>query len=210
MLQLRESEKIMLIMRKHWFVMARTAIVFALAVLIPIIIFVAFSFLKNSVEINPVRAGVSRTADGSTYSQRLISIVTPDGSRWRSNGVNVSAAEPVINFLVPVYLMALLALLLLVWMDFYLDMWVITSERLIDVEQKGLFSREIAEIPLRHVQDVTLEVNGIIETFLKFGTIRIQTAGEREFIIQDVPNLYEAKDLILKYSALQNGVGTKK
>lgn len=171
MLQLRESEKIMLVMRKHWFVMARTAVIFLLAILIPVGVFIAASFLENFVE--------------------------------------VSRVEAIINFLIPIYLMVLSALALLVWMDFYLDMWVITNERLIDIEQKGLFSREIAEIPLRHVQDVTLEVRGVIETFLKFGTIRIQTAGEREFIIHDVPNLYEAKDLILKYSALQNGSGNK-
>ena len=105
--------------------------------------------------------------------------------------------------------MVLLTFLFYFWADYYLDMWIITTERIIDINQLGLFSREISEIPLRHVQDVTIEVHGIIETFLKFGTIKIQTAGEREFTIDTVPRLYEAKDLILKYSREQNGGTTK-
>ena len=108
--------------------------------------------------------------------------------------------ESAVNFLLSLYLMALFAFLFHFWMDYYLDMWIITTERLIDIEQRGLFSREIAEIPLRQIQDVTLEIHGVVETFLKFGTIKIQTAGEREFLIRNVPHLYEAKEVILKYA----------
>ncbi len=121
--------------------------------------------------------------------------------------LGMELVEPLTNFLLALYIMVLLVFLFLMWMDYYLDMWIITNERIIDVEQRGLFNRHIAEIPLQHVQDVTIEVRGIIETFLKFGTIRIQTAGEREFRIEFVPNLYEAKDLILKHTtALQKNL----
>ena len=77
------------------------------------------------------------------------------------------------------------------------DTWIITSRRIIDIEQQGLFSRHVAEIPLSRVQDITIEVNGILETLLRFGTIRIQTAGERDFFINDVPRLQELKNIIL-------------
>src|SRR3989344_2896083 len=102
------------------------------------------------------------------------------------------------NFFLALYIMILFLFLFLTWMDLYLDMWIITNERIIDVEQQGLFRRQMSEIPIKHVQDVTIEIKGVIETFLKFGTIRIQTAGEREFKIEYAPNLYEAKDLILR------------
>ena len=116
---------------------------------------------------------------------------------------------PATNFFLALYMIILFLTLFLFWMDYYLDMWIITDRRIIAVEQKGLFRREIAEILLPRVQDVTLEISGIIETFLKFGTIRIQTAGEREFRIEFVPNLYEAKDLILKHTtALQKNIST--
>ena len=111
--------------------------------------------------------------------------------------------ESLTNFFLTLYIMIILVFLFHFWADYYLDMWIITNERIIDIEQNGLFSREISEIPLRHVQDITLEIHGVIETLLKFGSIKIQTAGEREFAIKNVPRLYEAKDLILKYSREQ-------
>lgn len=113
--------------------------------------------------------------------------------------VNPEIINPLINFSLSLYVLLPLAYLLLMWMDYYLDMWIITNERIIDIEQHGLFNREISEIPLHRVQDVTIQVRGIIETLLGFGTIRIQTAGEREFDIRFVPHLYKAKDIILKY-----------
>lgn len=169
MLKLSNEEKILLVIRKHWFVMARTVIMFVVFLLLPPLVLTLMPYLAGYL-------GMERV-------------------------------EPLTNFLLALYIMVLLVFLFLMWMDYYLDMWIITNERIIDVEQRGLFNRHIAEIPLQHVQDVTIEVRGIIETFLKFGTIRIQTAGEREFNIEYVPRLYEAKDLILKYTtALQKTI----
>lgn len=113
---------------------------------------------------------------------------------------NFVVVEPLVNFFLSLYIITLLLFLFLFWMDYYLDMWIVTDQRIIAIEQKGLFSREISEVPLPHVQDITIDISGIVETFLKFGTIRIQTAGEREFAIEDIPRLYEIKDIILKYS----------
>lgn len=101
------------------------------------------------------------------------------------------------------YLVGIVIFAFFSWMDYYLDIWIITEKRIIDVEQRGLFNRQIAEIPMANVQDVTIEVLGIIETVLKFGTIKIQTAGEREFTIDDVPRLAEVKNAILTYAHQQ-------
>ena len=117
---------------------------------------------------------------------------------------NAATVEPLINLFLTIYIMIIFVVAFLFWMDYYLDMWIVTNQRIIDVEQRGLFNREISEIPIKHVQDITIEVNGVTQTFLKFGTIRIQTAGEREFTITDVPRLYELKDAIIKYSEIDS------
>jgi len=124
-----------------------------------------------------------------------------------TKGLNPILVETLVDFSLSLYIMILLVFMFLIWMDFYLDMWIITTKRIIDIEQRGLFSREISEIPLIHIQDITMEVRGIVRTFLKFGTIRIQTAGEREFTVRDIPHLYEIKDLILKYSQIERSGG---
>lgn len=74
------------------------------------------------------------------------------------------------------------------WIDYYLDVWFMTNERIVSIEQRGLFSRTIAEQKLFRIQDVNAEVHGLIATVLDYGTITIQTAGaEKVFFFKQVP-----------------------
>lgn len=60
---------------------------------------------------------------------------------------------------------------------FYLDMLVITNDRLLDIEQRNLFARAIAEADLYQIQDVSSEVVGVFATLFNYGDLTIQTAG---------------------------------
>ena len=98
-----------------------------------------------------------------------------------------------------VWLLGLWATFFIIWTDYYLDMLVLTAKRLMHIEQKGLFSREVSTLQLNKIQDITTEVHGIIQTLLKFGEIHIQTAGqEREFVVKDIPQPYKVRDTILR------------
>ncbi len=110
---------------------------------------------------------------------------------------------PIAFFFLALYLAAMLTWAFLLWMSYYLDAWVITDRRIIDIEQHGLWHREIQEITLDRIQNVRMEIPGFAATFLGFGDIRVETAGEGVLLIQTVPHLEEAKHLILKYSQQQ-------
>ncbi len=86
------------------------------------------------------------------------------------------------------------------WTDYYLDIWTITNKRLIAIDQRGLFSRSVGSFRLERLQDLNIEINGIIATFLDFGTIEAQTAGgsEEEFTVHGYPNPRELKSIIMK------------
>ena len=78
------------------------------------------------------------------------------------------------------------------FIDYYLDVWMITSRRVISMEQKGLFSRLLSEKDLGRMQDITAEVNGFWATVFRYGDVHIQTAGEEQrFIFKQVPNAEE-------------------
>ncbi|MBD3251701.1 PH domain-containing protein [Candidatus Uhrbacteria bacterium] len=64
------------------------------------------------------------------------------------------------------------------FIDWYLDIWIVTNYRIINIEQVGLFGRTMSELMLYNVQDVTSEINGFIRTIFDYGVIHIQTAGE--------------------------------
>lgn len=74
------------------------------------------------------------------------------------------------------------------FVDYYLDTWMVTNQRIINIEQKGLFARVISEKDLGKMQDITSEVKGFWATLLDYGDVHIQTAGETErFIFRQVP-----------------------
>ena len=66
------------------------------------------------------------------------------------------------------------------WTHYYLDLWIITDRRIIVVDQIGFFNRKVGSFRLERLQDIKVSVNGIIPTFLNFGTIRAQTASAAE------------------------------
>jgi membrane protein YdbS with pleckstrin-like domain len=69
------------------------------------------------------------------------------------------------------------------WTDHWLDAWVITNKRVIDIEQHGFFRRTISSFPLDRIQDVTCDTSGVIAMWLHFGDVRIQTASISEDLI---------------------------
>jgi hypothetical protein len=64
------------------------------------------------------------------------------------------------------------------FIDWYLDIWIVTNYRIINIEQRGLFARTMSELMLYNVQDVTSQIDGLLRTMFDFGTIHIQSAGE--------------------------------
>lgn len=87
----------------------------------------------------------------------------------------------------------------LTWIDYYFDVWVISEERILNIEQRGLFTRVISEVHLERVQDVTTKVEGFLPTLLNYGDIFIQTAGEeKNFHFRNVPSPDTHKDQIVE------------
>src|SRR3954462_9916527 len=70
-----------------------------------------------------------------------------------------------------------LGILLLVpsWIGWYFSVFIVTDQRLIQITQKGLFSRSVVDMGLSQIQMVNYEVSGLQETLLGFGTISMQT-----------------------------------
>ncbi|MFA6553624.1 MAG: PH domain-containing protein [Patescibacteria group bacterium] len=60
-----------------------------------------------------------------------------------------------------------------------LNIFVITSERIIDIDQTGFFSRTVSETTYDKIQDVSYSIKGIMQTFLHYGDVIIQTAGQQ-------------------------------
>lgn len=106
--------------------------------------------------------------------------------------------RPAIVLLGSGYVLVIWTFFMTRFVDYYLDTWIVTNDKILNVEQNGLFSRTVSELDLAKVQDVTSEVKGIVPTIFNYGNLYIQTAGEVErFIFEQVPHPDDIRKQIL-------------
>lgn len=87
----------------------------------------------------------------------------------------------------------------LIFVDYYLDVWILTDRRVVNIEQKGLFMREISELYYQKIQDVTTEIHGLIPTLLNYGDVYVQTAAEQSrFLFHKVPDPNSVKAQLME------------
>lgn len=85
------------------------------------------------------------------------------------------------------------------FIDYYLDIWIVTNDRIVDVEQFGLFSRTISELDLFRVQDVTTDIHGFFPTIFNYGDVSVKTASPNlDIIFRAVPQPNHVRQQLLQ------------
>lgn len=83
---------------------------------------------------------------------------------------------------------------------YYLNSWILTNMRLIDIDQRRFFHREISSLVLNRVQDITVETKGVLYSLLNIGSINVQSAGTTEhFLMKGIDHPNRLRDTILTY-----------
>lgn len=166
-IHLEDDEKILRIIRKHWFVITTEIIGLVLLALIPLVLDIVF--------INLPPDALSRFSD-------------------------LSGVQPYFIFGSALWVLILTMVGAGAWTHHYLDLWVVTSKRVVLIDQRGFFRRFVSSFRLERLQDMNIEINGVIPTLLNFGTIEAQTAGgsNEEFISYNMPDPAGIKALIIE------------
>ncbi len=75
------------------------------------------------------------------------------------------------------------------FLSWYFNVYIITDERVIDIDFNNLLSKRFSEAKLNAIQDITSQVTGLFQTMFNYGIIYIQTAGEvPEIQFENCPN----------------------
>lgn len=157
-----EGEKIILIVRHHWFVIFRRIIFYVLLASLP-----------------PAGYFILQLFPELYFSMTM------------------GTGQVIFTLALSVYYLYILIFFFHDWLDYYLDFWIITNHRIVDIEQRGVFSRTVSQHQLSRIQDISADVRGIIPTFMEFGSVQIQTAAaETKFIMEEVPQPYKLVRLI--------------
>lgn len=84
------------------------------------------------------------------------------------------------------------------WTDYYYDIWIVTNWRIIDIDQKGFYRRNIATLlNLDHIEDITTEEEGFFGSLLNYGSLQVQTAAShREFRMPSIARARKIERII--------------
>lgn len=157
-IHLQPEEHVLLIVRKHWFVLLVDILRVLIIGILPLI---ALAFIAPLTNIHPA----------------LTALFT---SMWA---------------------LVVWMMLFTEWTNYYLDVWIVTDKRVINIDQIHLFKRDIITLRIERVQDVKTQTHGFFATLLRFGNIEIQTAGaEAEAsVIRGIPDPDQVRNVILEY-----------
>lgn len=164
------GERVIAAVRKHWFVLVLELLPFVVLFLAPTILPQLVAWVARASE-TPVPF-----AEFFTYE------------------------DPIARFVLGLWW-------LMVWIGafntftrYYLNLWVITTSRIVYIHQHGFFNREVSSFLLSRVQDVTTDVDGFFATLLGYGSLRVQTAGtdSSDFRMEHIPHPAQLRDRIMR------------
>ncbi len=61
------------------------------------------------------------------------------------------------------------------WIGWHYSIYVLTNQRLMVVKQNGLFTREVVDLALHNIQNVSYKIKGVQGAMFGFGTLNIET-----------------------------------
>lgn len=145
------DEKILIVVREHWFPLFAKVFAITLLYLLPIV----FKMLLVDFDL------FERSQTASLIATAIVSV----------------------------YYLGLLVALLVVFVLYYLNVHIVSEQRVVDIDQVGLLSHEVSELNIETIEDVTSHTKGLFGNILDYGTVYVQTAGGTErFEFDNVPN----------------------
>jgi uncharacterized membrane protein YdbT with pleckstrin-like domain len=174
MINFDPNENIVKVVRKHWFVVLGFSVSLFLLALLPVI-----------------------------FYEFLIAILK-DFLPAESSIIFENFARENALFVYMIWLLCLWIVFFIEWTDYYLDAWIITDKRIIDVEQRGFFHRHVTSFRYEQIQDISVDTRGIIPTMFKYGILHIHTAGSHgagdgdDIVINHADKPEEIRAIIIK------------
>lgn len=83
------------------------------------------------------------------------------------------------------------------WVEWYLDLFILTDQRIIRIDQKGLFNRKVIEYSYDNIENVTYEISGVLAMAFGYGDVKVQSSeNKNEITIDKVPDPKKVQEMI--------------
>lgn len=105
----------------------------------------------------------------------LLMLMVPAGFEYFPG---ISALPPNFQLMTRVlWYLLVIAVILEGFLNWYFDVFIVTDERIIDIDFKNLIYKNVTSTKLENIEDVTYSVSGAVPSLLDYGNVLIQTAG---------------------------------
>jgi hypothetical protein len=64
------------------------------------------------------------------------------------------------------------------FLGWYFNVYLVTTERVVDIDFYNLIYKQVSDANLDKIQDVTYSMGGVVRTIFNYGDVRVQTAAE--------------------------------
>lgn len=83
------------------------------------------------------------------------------------------------------------------WIGWYYSVYIATTERIIEVHQRGFFDRKVTEFGLDKVQNINYHIKGLQAVLFRYGTIAVRTyVGDLE--MKGIHNPVKIQEKLIK------------
>lgn len=84
-------------------------------------------------------------------------------------------------FIIPVALgILILVRTLFIWKK---NIFIITTHRVVDIDQRGFFDKVVSDVPYDQIEDVSGRIRGFWGTIFRYGNLQIQTGHSKVLIV---------------------------
>lgn len=95
------------------------------------------------------------------------------------------------------YYLIVFSYIFLSFLSWFYNVFIVTTERILDIDYSDIVVHNMAETKLNHIEDVRYTQSGFIPSFINYGNLFVQTAGtEENFEAFSIPKPREATDII--------------
>jgi len=110
----------------------------------------------------------------------------------------VLSGNQVINIICVVMLVLVAIFSFYVWIVWYYDTYILTAAKIIEVRQKGLFSRSVAELPYSAIENASYEISGPLAMMLKVGDVKIHSSISHTINLETIRRPDLVRDEIMR------------
>lgn len=117
--------------------------------------------------------------------------------------------QPIVILISLIWLILIISYVFYHWLIWHFDLYIITNQRVININQKSLFTKEVLELSYDKMEDVYFCVESFFGSLFGYGTVKILPRSNISYLKMDIVNISDPQDIQKLILELKEDEGKK-